>query len=652
MNRRLALVARHLATAPQTSPLSTVECCGIIAVVGTDPAVNILVEGLKILEARGYDSAGISTINKQGELVTTKFASSGSTSNAIQILESKAGAHNGNVIGIAHTRWATHGGATDINAHPHHDATDRVAVVHNGVIENNAELKEWLQKEHNIKFKSETDTEVISQMIGLFLRQGKDLQSAVTATIEKLEGTWGLAILDREAPDRIVVAKNGSPLLIGVGEGRTFVASEPSAFARYTKNFIGLQDREMAVITAKGHSLDDSRVKIAEVERPEISPAPWPNWTIKEIMEQPQAISRALNYGARLMDDSSKLGGLDKNRETLKNIRHLVIAACGTSYFSGLAGAQIMRSLRSFETIQIIDAAELTESDLPSTNAGLLVISQSGETKDVHRALQVAMNKGLPVISVVNVVGSLIARSTGVGVYVNAGRENAVASTKAFTCQVTVLALIALWFSKLHSEGDRRGREEFIGGRSREMQRSLSESLHRLPTNVGMLLRSNVHDQVKAIAKNLADRKVQHMFVLGKGPAMPIALEGALKIKEISYIHAEGYPGGALKHGPFALIEEGMPIIFVILDDENAHKMVTAVEEVRARGAHTITVTNAVNLFKGRKNMGDVIQVPSNGPMTSILCVIPLQLLAYELSILRGINPDRPRHLAKTVTVD
>jgi len=396
----------------------------------------------------------------------------------------------------------------------------------------------------------------------------------------------------------------------------------------------------MAVITAKGHSLDDSRVKVAEVEKPETSPAPWPNWTIKEIMEQPQASSRALNYGGRLTDDSAKLGGLDKNRDTLRNIRHLVIAACGTSYYSGLAGAQMMRYMRSFETIQVIDAAELTESDLPLSNGGLLVISQSGETKDVHRALQVAMNKGLPVISVVNVVGSMIARSTGVGVYVNAGRENAVASTKAFTCQVTVLSLISLWFSKMQNSIDRHKRE------------ALSESLHRLPTNVGMLLRSHIPEQIKALAKNLVERKVEHMFVLGKGPAMPIALEGALKIKEISYIHAEGYPGGALKHGPFALIEEGMPIIFVILDDDNAQKMVTAVEEVRARGAFTITVTNATNLFKGRKNMGEVIIVPNNGPMSSILCVIPLQLLAYELSILRGINPDRPRHLAKTVTVD
>jgi glucosamine--fructose-6-phosphate aminotransferase (isomerizing) len=473
----------------------------------------------------------------------------------------------------------------------------------------------------------------------MYLKSGREIYSAVTEAIEKLEGTWGLAILDKQNPDKIFVAKNGSPLLIGVGDGKTFVASEPSAFARYTKNYISLQDRETAVITAHGHSLDDSRVTVAEVEKPELSPDPFPNWTLKEIMEQPQAISRALNYGGRLTEDGAKLGGLDSKKEVLKGIRHLVIAACGTSYFSGIAGAQIMRNLRSFDTIQVIDAAEMTEADLPLVGGGLLCISQSGETKDVHRAITIGQNKGLTVITVVNVVGSMIARSTGLGVYINAGRENAVASTKAFTCQLTVLALIALWFSKLHDSIEKSKRIAF------------SEALHRLPTNLGMLLRSKLHEQVKGIAKNLNDRKIDHIFVLGKGPAMPIALEGALKIKEISYIHAEGYPGGALKHGPFALIEEGMPIIFVILDDENAAKMITAVEEVRARGAHTITVTNIANIFKGKK-MGDVIRVPTDGPLTSILCVVPLQLLAYELSIMRGINPDRPRHLAKTVTVD
>jgi len=319
----------------------------------------------------------------------------------------------------------------------------------------------------------------------------------------------------------------------------------------------------------------------------------------------------------------------------------LLIAACGTSYYAGIAGAQLMRFMNSFETVQVMDAAEVTEADLPKHQGGILVISQSGETKDVHRALTLALNKGLPVISVVNAVGSLIARSSGCGVYINAGRENAVASTKAFTCQITVLSLIALWFSKLHNGVDLRRRE------------SLSEALHRLPTSVGMLLRGETHDQIKKIAQGMVERKVENMFVLGKGPAMPIALEGALKIKEISYIHAEGYPGGALKHGPFALITPGMPIIFIILDDENTKLMVTGVEEVRARGAHTITVTNLPNLYKTHeKSMGDVIVVPSNGPLTSILCVLPLQLLAYELSLLRGNNPDRPRHLAKTVTVD
>eukprot|EP01123_Difflugia_compressa_P001006 TRINITY_DN11140_c0_g1_i1.p1 TRINITY_DN11140_c0_g1~~TRINITY_DN11140_c0_g1_i1.p1 ORF type:complete len:371 (-),score=59.94 TRINITY_DN11140_c0_g1_i1:16-1092(-) len=358
-------------------------------------------------------------------------------------------------------------------------------------------------------------------------------------------------------------------------------------------------------------------------------------------MEQPEAISRALNYGGRLLgEDSSKLGGLERNKADLSNARHMIISACGTSFYAGLGGANIMRSLQIFETVQVYDAAELEESCLPIKDGVLLVISQSGETKDVHRALTLGQSKGIPCISVVNSVGSLIARSTDCGVYLNAGRENAVASTKAFTCQLTVLALISLWFAQQKNADHHK-------------RKALVEALHRLPTNVGMILRSGIHEQVAKIAYNLLKNKVKHIFVLGKGPSLPIALEGSLKIKEISYVHAEGYPGGALKHGPFALIEEGTPIIFVILDDHHLHKMKIAVEETRARGAHCITITNVRNIYGSyNKNMGDVITINSNGPLTHLLAIIPLQLLAYELSIQQNINPDRPRHLAKTVTVD
>jgi len=324
----------------------------------------------------------------------------------------------------------------------------------------------------------------------------------------------------------------------------------------------------------------------------------------------------------------------------------LVIAACGTSYFSGLLGAHYMRQLDSFLTVQVIDAAELEEFHLPDARTGgLLVISQSGETKDVHRAIQLAQGQGLPVISIVNAVGSLIARSTSCGVYLNAGRENAVASTKAFTSQVTVLALLALWFSKLCQNGEQ--------DTAKVRRKAFVDCLHRLPTSVGQALSVDCRTKCAEIAREFVEKDVQHIFVLGKGQAMPIALEGALKIKEISYLHAEGYPGGALKHGPFALIDSNVPVIFIVLDDQHEHKMRVCVEEVQARGASIITVTNIPNIWKGyTKNMGHVINVPTNGALTSLLCILPLQILAYELSLMKGINPDRPRHLAKTVTVD
>eukprot|EP01127_Copromyxa_protea_P000659 TRINITY_DN10565_c0_g1_i1.p1 TRINITY_DN10565_c0_g1~~TRINITY_DN10565_c0_g1_i1.p1 ORF type:complete len:655 (-),score=136.66 TRINITY_DN10565_c0_g1_i1:92-2056(-) len=646
--RRVAVLCNHLLK-PQPQPqLAHQKTCGIVALVGKEPVPHYLVEGLRILESRGYDSAGISTISSSGELVTTKYASSGATNNAIDLVEKEVGPHNSSFIGIAHTRWATHGGASDNNAHPHHDASNRIAVCHNGVIENYAQLKKWLV-EHDIVFRSETDTEVIAQMIGLYVKEGQTVLEATRATLEKLRGTWGLVVMDVTTPDQLIVAKNGSPMVIGLCEGKTFVSSEPSAFRRHTKEFIALEDNEIAVITPNGHNLVNHTIQKAESQTIELSPDPYPHWTIKEIMEQPESLARALNYGGRLLgDDSAKLGGLSANLDVVSHVEHLVIAACGTSFYSGLLGAHFMKQLESFKTVQVLDAAELEEFHLPEpTRGGLLVISQSGETKDVHRALQLAQAHGLPCISVVNSVGSLIARTTSCGVYLNAGRENAVASTKAFTSQVTVLALLALWFSK--SSGTQDEGHDI----NRVRRKSFVDSLHRLPTSVGMTLSAEIRSKCKEIAKDFIDMNVQHIFVLGKGAAMPIALEGALKIKEISYLHAEGYPGGALKHGPFALIETGIPVIFIVLDDQHEGKMRVAVEEVQARGASIVTITNIPNIWNGySKNMGHVITVPTNGALTSLLTIIPLQLLAYELSLMKGVNPDRPRHLAKTVTVD
>jgi len=333
-------------------------------------------------------------------------------------------------------------------------------------------------------------------------------------------------------------------------------------------------------------------------------------------------------------DSSTKLGGFDENKERLSKIHHLVIAACGTSLFSGLYAMNIMKYLKSFETIQVIDAAEITVSDFPHKNGGLLVISQSGETKDVHRAVEVAMELGIPCISIVNVVGSLIARTTNCGVYLNAGREHAVASTKAFTCQVTVLSLVAIWFAQTKSI-------------STELRKIIVENLHRLPTSVGMTVHS-VLDKCKDIAMKLKDAHT--LFVLGKGYGLPIAHEGSLKIKEIGYIHSEAYSGGALKHGPYALIEKDTPVICIMLDDMHFSKMKIVVEEVKARGARVFVITNIKKFSE--IDPENTILVPSNGVFTAMLSVIPLQVIAYEISVARGIDPDHPRNLAKSITVD
>ncbi len=606
--------------------------CGIIGFVGNDTCVDYLLDGLAILENRGYDSAGIATIGNNREITLTKFASS-NNADAIARLKDVAQPHVGHTIGIGHTRWATHGGKTDANAHPHTDSKNRVALVHNGVIENYTELKHALL-ETGVVFQSETDTEVIAQLIGKYLDEELSIVDAVKKTIHQLEGTWGLAIVSPLLPDAMIVAKNGSPICIGLAENKAFIASEPAAFGMITRDFISLENGEMAIVRADRSGLDLSRIEKAPEDHIAASPAPHPHWTIKEILEQPEAVSRTLNHGARLVGENGvKLGGLDGRAEELLRIKHLVIAACGTSYHAGLYGAMAMRAMKAFDTVQVVDASEITPHHFPSEGAGLLVISQSGETKDTHRAVVLAQNLGVPAFSIVNAVGSLIARTTKCGMYLNAGREHGVASTKAFITQVTALELISIWFAQ-HREKEPARR------------RSTVEDLRRLPTNIKEML------QMRELCRQIAEKLLpaEHLFVLGKGCAEAIAREGALKIKEITYVHAEGYPGGALKHGPFALITEGTPVILLVLDDGNAGFMRTAAAEVRARGAHTIVITD--NLALTTDIADDVIRIPRDGILTALLAVVPLQLIAYELAVMRGINPDKPKNLAKAVTVD
>lgn len=417
-----------------------------------------------------------------------------------------------------------------------------------------------------------------------------------------------------------------------MGEGKTYIASETSAFSRFTKNFIAMKDGEIAVITGDAHHLDISRVEQAPDHDVLLTPAPYDHFTLKECMEQPQAIARALNYGARMEGHRVILGGLDNNADLMGSIRHLLISGCGTSKYAGEFGAKLMRDLDCFDSVMVVDSAEVRRSEIPKTSGGLLVISQSGETKDVHRTVKLAIEENIPVFSVVNAVGSLIARTTKMGVYLNAGREHAVASTKAFSSQVTVLSLIALWYRQHRESKEHLPESPF--------QRALLESLQRLPISFGMAL--GTRDKCKEIAKELV--KKESLFVLGKGYGECIAYEGALKIKELSYLHAEGFSGGALKHGPFALIEGASgphgqtPVICLLLDDDHASTMRTAAEEVsrvamniiiyvlqvKARGARVYVITDNPNLARGLDS--NPVVIPSNGPLTALTAVLPLQV--------------------------
>ena len=651
---RFGLFAAAALTAVASQQKNKSKCCGIAGVVGAKgDARDYLIEGLTILKNRGYDSAGIATMSDVNpSLTVTKFASEGENADGLNLVDKNSKSSNGHNIGIAHTRWATHGGKTDANAHPHTSSCGKIALVHNGTLNNANELRRELQARGH-HFNSETDTEVIAKLIGEFYEKGgcKSVKLATEQALARCDGSWGLCIMCTDCPDQLVVARNGSPLVIGIGSDRTYIASETSAFNRYTKNFISMNDGEIGVLRADGSTLDLTRMQEAPDQKVKLSPAPYPHWTLKECFEQPEAIARALGFGGRLTAEHVSLGGLEKMKDELARVKYLTLSACGTSLNAAKYAEKLMRHLGSFDSVHSLDASETTQNDFPRSSqkakeSAFLVVSQSGETKDVANLVNAAQEKDLTVMSVVNAVGSLIARTTKLGVYCNAGRENAVASTKAFTTQVTVLALIALWFREIKDRA--LGIEEHSAEAA-----SLKDSLMRLPICCGMALKDR--DACKHVAERLNGK--EHCFILGKGYGEPVAMEGALKIKEMCYLHAEGYSGGALKHGPFALIENdengkqgATPIIMLILDDAHAHHMRTAAEEVKARGADVIVITDKAELADGIDE--NPLLIPSNGPMTALGAVLPIQLIAYELAMLRGINPDTPRNLAKAVTVD
>jgi len=606
--------------------------CGIVGYLGNEEHKEYRLSGLRLLQNRGYDSVGISCITN-GELHTTKFASK-TTCDALDQLEETVNRQNiKSNCAIGHTRWATHGGKTDINAHPHHDNKNKIALAHNGIIENFTELKSKLL-EKGYQFKSQTDTEIIAVLIGYYMDMGEPIETAIQKTISELIGTWALVIIHVEYPNKIWITRNGSPLLLGMEEEFIMVASEQIAFGNYIKKYIVLDNHDLIEITKEERTITYNKniqryaIKDKAHQNIETKPANYKHWMLKEIMEQPECIIRAMNNYGRIENNVSvKLGGLDSNKSRLLEIHHLILLGCGTSFHAGLWSLDLFKTLDIFETVVAYDGAEFHVKDIPKKgNSGIIFLSQSGETKDLHRCIQIAKDYDLISMGVVNVVDSMIARETNCGVYLNAGREVGVASTKSFTNQCVVLSMIAIWFSQNR-------------GTCMERRRQMINDLRNLPFHI-----ENIFNNIENLG-NFTKSFINQTscFILGKGKNEAIAKEGALKIKEIAYIHAEGFSSSSLKHGPFALIEENLPIIILDVDDENREKNKNAYQEILARNAFIMRISDT--------NEGE-LKIDKNVTFGGVIANIYIQLLSYTLSIQKGYNPDFPKNLAKVVTVE
>lgn len=611
--------------------------CGIVGYLGDQDAGKVIIKGLKRLEYRGYDSAGIAFLN--GDIKVAK--GKGKVINLEkQLNASPVLAH----VGIGHTRWATHGEPNDVNSHPHMSQTGKIAVVHNGIIENYNTLKKRLQ-ENGRTFHSDTDTEVIGQLIEEIYVSGKGIsfEKAVQLALKQINGTYGLAILNVDDPGVVYVARKGSPLLLGVGENEMFIASDASPIVEYTNKVVYLDDGEMAIVTRNGYevkTIDDipltKEVHELALSLEEIEKAGYPHFMLKEIFEQPRAISDCIRGRINLDKYSVVLGGLTDVMDDLVNAKRIVIAACGTSWHSGLVGEYLFEQLAKMP-VEVEYASEFRYRD-PLIGEGdvLIVISQSGETADTLAALREAKAKGALILGVCNVVGSTIARETDAGVYTHAGPEIGVASTKAFTTQVIVLTLMAI------AIGMRRGTLD------KKESKKLIQALAEIPSKVAEILKQD--DKIKEIAALFT--YAPNFLYLGRSYNFPVALEGALKLKEISYIHAEGYPAAEMKHGPIALIDDMMPVVVIAATDHTNDKMVSNIEEVKARRGRIIAINNEEN--EEVANLAEFsISIPETEDCLSpLLTVVPLQLLSYYIAVNRGCNVDQPRNLAKSVTVE
>ncbi len=607
--------------------------CGIVGYVGPKQATRILMEGLRRMEYRGYDSAGIAVQNGSGIEIHKAAGKLGVLAGEL------VGCEPVGTCGMGHTRWATHGAPTTLNAHPHTDQSGRIALIHNGIVENANSIKKALVARGHV-FLSETDTEVLAHLIGE-LYEG-NLEEAVAAALRDVDGAYGIVALSADEPGVLVAARNGSPIILGIGEGENLVASDQSALLDHTRSVVYLDNGEMAVLTA-----NDFRVRTLttrQVDKP-INQIEWDLATIerggfdhfmlKEIFEQPDSIENTMRGHLLEETGSVRVYGLKLSDHDAMKVKRIIITACGTSWHSGLIGKQMMEELARIPT-EVEYASEFRYRN-PIVDAETLVIaiSQSGETADTLAALLEAKRRGARVLGLVNVVGSTIAREVDGGLYLRCGPEIGVASTKAFTAQVVALAMVTLRFARLREMSLLEGRRYV-------------EALHQLPAQIQQIL--DRAEEVEALATHFED--ATNALYLGRGVNFPVALEGALKLKEISYIHAEGYPAAEMKHGPIALIDENMPVLVVAPRDAVHSKIVSNIQEVRARGGKVIAIVNRDDEEIARLAAATFIVPETLDLLTPVLTVVPLQLLSYYVAVKRGCNVDQPRNLAKSVTVE
>lgn len=612
--------------------------CGIVAYIGTQRAYPILIKGLQRLEYRGYDSAGVALLNGDFSV----FKKKGKVSDLITAIK---GHPTEGTIGIGHTRWATHGKPDDINAHPHTSGNQRLVLVHNGIIENYATLKRALEREGH-RFTSETDTEVMVHLIEEIQNREKlPLEEAVRLAMTKLVGAYAIVVMDKNEPNKLVAARKQSPLVIGIGNKEFFLASDATPIVEHTKQVVYLNDGEIAVLKQNG-TLQIKTIVSNEVQTPfvheldlhieQIEKSGYDYFMLKEIHEQPKTIADAMRGRLNSEEGWIKLGGLDEYSQRIAKAQRLIIAACGTSWHAGLIGEYLFEDLARMP-VEVEYASELRyRNPIITENDVVIAISQSGETADTLAALELAKERSALIYGIVNVVGSSIARFTDAGSYIHAGPEIGVASTKAFTGQVTLLTLMAL--SLAHKRGTI----------SESYYQRLLVELENIPKKVERVLEKNA--QIQYLASEMKD--ATNALYLGRGYNFPVALEGALKLKEISYIHAEGYPAAEMKHGPIALIDENMPVIVICTNKSAYDKIASNVQEVKARRGKVIAIVT-----EGEQEISKMadytIEIPdTEEPLTPLLSVIPLQLLSYHIAVMRGCNVDQPRNLAKSVTVE